>query len=109
MVKADVRDQAQVRMDDIGAIQSASQSDLHNCYIYLLFCKIMKGHGSGQFEERRVKRFEETPVLFDEINYKLLGNRRSVDSDPFTEVYQMWRRVESGPVTGRLKDSCQGM
>ena len=56
-----------------------------------------------------MKWFEESTVLFYEVNDILLRNAFSVHSDTFSEIYQMGRGVESYLVTLALKNGSKGM
>ena len=88
MVKTNVGNDAQVGLNDVGAVQSSSKTDLYNGYIHLLFSEIGECHGSGKFKERRVKRFEECAVLFYKVDDKFLAYRSAVYADtvPFTRI-----------------------
>lgn len=54
VVEADVGDDAQVGLDDVGTVQSSSKAHLNDGHIHLLLGEISKSHGSGQLKERRV-------------------------------------------------------
>ena len=68
VVEADVGDDAQIRPDDVGAIQPSAQTYLDDGHVHLLVGKIAESHGGGQFEERRVERFEESSFLLHKVH-----------------------------------------
>ena len=109
MVEADVGDDGKNRGDDVGAVESAAQSHFDDRVINLLLCEVFQCHGSGEFEEGWMKWFEESTVLFNEINDILLRNAFAVHSDTFSEIYQMGRGVESYLVTLALENGSKGM
>ena len=63
-----VGDDAQIGADDVSTVQSSAQTYLDDGHVYLFICKVTESHGGGQFEERRVERFEEGPFLFYEVH-----------------------------------------
>lgn len=81
MVETNVGNDTQVGLNDVGAVQSSSKTNLYNGYIHLMFSEISECHGGGQFKERRVERFEESTVLFYKIDDKFLAYRV-----PFTRI-----------------------
>ena len=102
MVETDVGNDTQVGLNDVGAVQSSSKTDLYDSYIHLLFSEIGECHSSGKFKERRVERFEESTVLFYKIDDKFLAYRSAVYADTFTEIHQMRRSVKSGLIACSL-------
>ena len=109
VVEADVGDDGKDWGDDVGAVESSAQSHFDDRIIHLLLCKVFQCHGCSEFEEGWMKWFEESPVLFYEVNDILLRNAFSVHSDTFSEIYQMGRGVESYLVTLALKNGSKGM
>ena len=93
MVKTDVGDDGEDRGDDVGAIQSASQSNFCDGDIYLLLGKILKCQGGGQFEERTVQWLEEVAFLLHEVDDILLWDALAVYTDALTEIHEMWGGV----------------
>ena len=51
VVERDVGDDAEVGADDVGAIQTASQADLHDSHIDLLLSEILEREGGCELEE----------------------------------------------------------
>ncbi len=51
------------------------QSHFDDCIIHLLLCEVFQCHGRGGFEEGWMKWFEESTVLFYEVNDILLPER----------------------------------
>ena len=100
MVEADVGDDTQIRTDDVGAVQTASQADFNDSNVHLFFCKVVESHSGSQFEERWMEWFEETPVLVDKFDNMLLAYGNTVYTDAFTEIHQVRRGVETYLVTG---------
>ncbi len=108
VVEADVGDDGKDWGDDVGAVESAAQSHFDDGIIHLLLCEVFQSHGSGQFEEGWMEGFEESSVLFYEVDDILLRNAFAVNSDTLSEIYQMGRGVESYLVTLALKDGSNG-
>jgi hypothetical protein len=100
MVEADVGDDTQIRTDDVGAVQTASQTYFNDSNVHLFFCKVVESHSGSQFEERWMEWLEETPVLVDKFDDMLLAYGNTVYADAFTEIHQVWRGVETYLVTG---------
>ena len=63
MVEADVGDDAQIRTDDVGAIEAASQTYFNHGYIYLLFSEVVECHSGSQLEEQGMEGLEECPMV----------------------------------------------
>ena len=51
MVEADIGDEAQVGMNNIGTVQSSAKSYFDDSNIDLLSGEVMECHGCGKFEE----------------------------------------------------------
>ena len=86
MVEADVGDDAYIRMDDVGAIQPSASPDFDDRYVYRLPGEIMKSHGGGQLEKRRMQRFEEMTVFFHETDDEFFWYGHAVYPDSFAEI-----------------------
>ena len=54
MVKADIGNETEIGMNNIGAVQASAQSHFNNGYIHLLSSKIMESHSGGKLKERGV-------------------------------------------------------
>ena len=103
MVKTDVGNDAYIRTDDVGAVQSSAESHLDYGYIHLLIGKVAEGHGSGQLKEGGVEGFEESTFLLYKADDVFLGYRLSVNPDAFSEIHQVGRGVESDPISRFLQ------
>ena len=95
VVERYVGDDGEHWRDDIRAIESSAQSYLNNGYVYMLLSKILEGHRSGQFEERRVQRLEESTLVLNKFDDVFFAHHQSVNPNPFTEIYKVGRRIES--------------
>ena len=93
VVEADVSDDCEVGADDVGAVETATQSDLDDCYVDLLLGKVVKGHCSGELKEGGVQGLEECSMLLHEVDDKLLAHHRSIHADALPEVHQVGRGV----------------
>ena len=69
MIKTDVGNDTQVRLNDVGAVQSSSRPTSMDGYIHLLFSEIGECHGGGKFKKEgwTVRR---NTVLFYKIDDK---------------------------------------
>ena len=94
MVERNVGNDGEQGIDNVGAIQTTTQSHFYNGKVYLLFGKILESHCSSQFKERWVQWFEEIAMVFNKINYVLFRNHFAVYSDAFPEVYEVWTCVK---------------
>ena len=59
VVETDVGDNADQRLNDVGAVQSSAQSHFYNGNIDFLFLEILESHCCSDFKERRMQRFKE--------------------------------------------------
>ncbi len=107
VVEADVGDDAEVRTDDVGAVEPSAQAYLHHGHVHPLLGEIIERHGGRQLEERGVQRLEERAVALHEIDHRLLGDRLPIHADALAEVHQVGRRVEPCAVACLLQDGRQ--
>ena len=100
---------AQIRMNDVCAVQPAAQPDFNDGCIHFFIGKITEGHGGGQLEERRVQRLEKVTFFFYKVHYILFGYGRAVYTDTFTEIHQVGRSVKPHAVSRLLQYGSQCM
>ena len=89
MVKTDIGNDRKNRSDDIGTVKSSSKSYFDYRIVYFLLGKVLECHGRGQLEERRMKRFEESTVLFYKVDDILFRQAFSVHTDALAEINKM--------------------
>ena len=81
MVESDIGDDGEHREDDIGAIESAAQTYFDDGEIHFLVGEVLKGHRRHYLEERRGEGFEESLLLFHEVDDVIFINGLAIDTD----------------------------
>ena len=109
MVEGDIRDDRELRGDDVGAVETASKSDFYHSNVNMLLSEVFKRHRRRQFEERRIERLEEVALCLHEIDDILLRYGLAVDADTLREIHQMGRGIEPYPIAAELQESCEGV
>ena len=89
VVEADVGDDTQDGGNDVRAIKPSAQAYFYHSVIDMLLGEILEGHSRSKLEKGRVERFEESALLFHEVDDILLRDALAIDTDALSEVYQM--------------------
>lgn len=89
VVKADVGDDTEFRMNDIGGVKPSAKSDLDDSDINTHVGEVLERHAHGGLEERRTYRFEVRLIAFDIVAYVLTVYLLSVDTYALPEVSDM--------------------
>lgn len=89
MVKADIGDYACEGLDDIGAIQTPTESDFNNCNIDFFLSKVVESHGNANFKKGGLDFFDGLFVVFDKFNDFFFSNFLIVYTDSFTKIFVM--------------------
>lgn len=109
MVEGDIRDDGELRGDDVGAVETASKTDFYHGDVNMLLGEVLERHRCGQLEERRTERLEELTFCLHEIDDILLGNGEAVNADALREIHQMGRGIEPYPIAAELQEGCEGV
>ena len=104
MVKTYVCDDGKFWRDDVGTVQTSSESGLDNGDINFAVGKVSERHSCRQFKKGWFERLVKLPVLGNKFYYKIFVCRFAVNSDSLAEVKYVRRGVQTCPVTGRLED-----
>ena len=109
MVEADVGDDRDDRLADIGRIEPSAQADFEHGCLSVLSSKVQQGHGRRDFKERgaRLAAFRATvegrdgwPNKIDQCR-KLIGLARlAVDGNALLDLVEVRRRKQAGSVSG---------
>lgn len=105
VVESNRRNDAQLGSDDVGRVQSASQTHFHHSHIYLLFFEIIEGH-SGYTLEKSERGREGRLDLVDAVQILhnvILRNHLSIDSDSLAEARYVRRHIHACLVPGCLQ------
>ena len=103
MLQPDVGDDAYDRYDDIRGVESSAQSRFDHRDLDVALCEVVESQCRGHFEERQFQ-FDHLVVVFvHEVHDFLLGDHLSVHEDPFAEIAQVRRGVESRAVARLLE------
>ena len=105
VIQTDIRDDGEDGSEDVGAVEPSSESHFNDCNIYLLRYKIGKSHGGHGLEERGLCLVKKCAVCLNKLRHFALGNRYSVDADPFGEGDEMRAGVQPHFVTRGLQHS----
>ena len=75
--------------NDIGAVETATQTRFDDGYIDVAGSEVVESHHHGKLEKRRVDFSTRFEVLVDKFEYGFPGNHFAVDPYAFAEVYEM--------------------
>ena len=105
VVQADGRDHAQLRVDDVGGVQTTAQADFDHRHVHVLLAEVVERHSSDALKEaqRRGKRLLNLVDLLQVANHVLLGNHLPVDGDALTETGNVGRNVHARLVARGLQ------
>ena len=112
VVQADARHDAQVRGDDVGAVQPAAQADFDDGDIHFLGLEPPERHGGRNLEERQVQGLEIRLPPQDEIQHEFFGNqmcsiplprRRLRHAHPLAEIQDVRRGIQAHLQSARGK------
>ena len=107
MIQRNVRNHRQQRANDVRTVQAPTQPHFYHGNVYLLFGKILKSQGCGQFEKGGVQRFEEIALFGHKIDHTLLRDGRTVHPNALTKIDQMGRGVQPYSIAGTLQNGGQ--
>ena len=107
MVEADVCDDGKHGLDDVCAVEPASQTDFYDCEVNLLLLEVLEGKGCGEFEERKAPFYGQCFYVFDKVNDALFAYLFAVDSNSFAEVNKMGTCVETDAIALSLQNGCK--
>ena len=109
MVEADVGDDRDCRLADIGRIEPSAQADFKHGCLGVLSSKVQQGHGRRDFKERgtrlalicaAVEGRHGWPNEVDQCR-KLFGRARlAADGNALFDFVKVRRRKQAGPVSG---------
>ena len=97
VVQADIGHDAQVRFQDIGAVEPAAEPRFDDGRIDVFVGKPLETETGGNLEERETVPDEIRLPLCQEIKHILLRDHLSADPDAFTEVPEMGRGEKTCP------------
>ena len=75
VIHADIGDNTQYRLDNIGGIQQPSQADFDHGYIHVLLHQPAERHSRGDLEERGLQFGKQHLMVFNKTCHKSLGNK----------------------------------
>src|SRR5450432_615703 len=102
MIKTDIGYYRYFRDNNICAVQSATQSRFDDGNIYLLPGKPVKSHRDGNFKKGWFQLIYRWPDAFGKSCDGGFRDHLPVDANPFPEIMEVGRRIESGFKTGLL-------
>ncbi|MNV48455.1 hypothetical protein D3C71_1403610 [compost metagenome] len=70
MIKTDIGNYGQQRLNNIGAIQTSAKADFNDSDINLILLEIIKSHRYSNFEKRWTDFFYQLAMGIDKINNK---------------------------------------
>ena len=83
MIHAHIRDHADERAEDVGAVEPTAHTHLHHGYVHLLIHKVAEGERRGQLKERRL---QVVPQVAEKLLHKsgdiLLRDHLPIDPNP---------------------------
>ena len=110
MFQSNVRNDGNFRaVDDIGGVQLAAHADFQNYNITLLFTVILHGDGCNQFKLAGMifHRVRYVPHLFRNPGEVFSGDILSVQLNALTEILNVGRGIEPGPVPSLPQNGIQ--
>ena len=101
VIVADVRYHAEQRTDHVRRVEPSAHADLDDGHVDLPAREMVERHSRRDFEKRRLHAPDRLPVPLDVLDDLPLGDRLPVDTHALAEIFQMGRREQTGPVSGR--------
>src|SRR5690606_34513335 len=95
---------ANLRSDNIGTVQTPSQTNFYNSYIHILFGKIVECHSYRSFKEGWLYFLYKTLIGSDKIYDMLLCNLLTIDTDTVAKIHDMRRSIQSSFIAGTRQD-----
>ena len=89
MVEADVSDETGFWCDNIGGVQSSSQTNFNYRNIYFLFGKIIQGKSNCPFEKTGFNVLKSLPVFYYEFCHFAFWDHLTVDLNAFSKIDQV--------------------
>ena len=105
VIQSDGGDHAHLGVDDVGGVQTTSQTDFDNRDIHVLLAEVVERHASDALKEgeRGGESLLDLVDLLQVANHLLLGNHFPVDGDSLTETGNVRRHVHTRFVTRRFQ------
>jgi hypothetical protein len=92
-------------MNDIGGVQTATETGLKDHEFNALAPEMIKGQRGGNFEKCWMTlRVNEFPYPMDTPDKVCIIDRQTIDLDSLVKPDQMWRGEESGLDSGGARD-----